>query len=91
MTALMRLRVGVDPLLGGWLHGVASTCPHCEEATSRDIVGGGGVEHFLKCRGAAAIRARLFNSPEPINPARLWQEESWPAVLQYRQEFAGAQ
>ena len=76
---LLRLRMGVDPGLPGWKHGVAEPCRLCGASLSRDpTLGEHSVAHMFTCPSAP---------PSPAPPRGLWDPKLWPQLLERRRLF----
>lgn len=85
--AIMRLRTGVDPHIGGWRHNVIDCCPLCATPLTRGSESlDSGIVHFWHCPAEAAVAHR---SQEPLQPADLWDPKKWSRVLAYRELFTG--
>lgn len=85
--ALMRLRTGVDPQIGGWRHNAIDCCPLCTAPLTRGSKSlESGIEHFWHCPADVAVSHRR---QEPLQPADLWDPKKWSRVLAYRDLFAG--
>eukprot|EP00796_Vickermania_ingenoplastis_P000178 gene178-biopygen158 len=82
---LYRMRVGIDPDIGGWEMGQASPtpCPWCRSALNRETA----LPHFFGCPSLARIRLEL-GLPEDGVPTRyLWgTAKEMEAALRYRQK-----
>lgn len=81
---LHRLRVGIDPDLGGWEAGAVpcSPCPWCGVGVDRQSA----TVHFLSCDALRSERVELGFNAEAIPLAELWDtDDRIRKVLQYRQ------
>ena len=87
-TALLRLRTGVDPAIGGWRHGFNDPCPLCAKPLERGhSTHPSGIQHFFEC-GAASSKS--YREEHKLDPQSLWDPAKYSAVLAYRALFRDA-
>lgn len=84
---LLRLRMGVDPGVGGWKHGVSTPCMHCGAPLGRGGAGERGTEHFFRCPAPGPVGWRMELDPQGLSREDLWNPARWPLVLQYRSRY----
>lgn len=85
---LYRLRVGVDPDIGGWEKGerAPSPCPWCGVSLTRDTA----TPHFLRCPSLEPVRVAAGLPKEGVPVGHLWGgEEEMRRVLLYRKKSMG--
>jgi hypothetical protein len=84
---LIRMRMGVDPGLGGWKHGPSEACRHCGAPLGRSPGLETGVSHLFVCPYVSALR-------DPHDPkleySDLWVPTRWPLVLKLRQAYVAS-
>lgn len=87
---LYRLRVGVDPKIGGWQAlstGTPSPCPWCTCPLTRETA----TPHFLSCPETREIRVSIGLSESGISPAKLWGSDAELLfILRYRRRCCAA-
>lgn len=95
---IYRMRVGVDPQLGGWKHATdAETCPLCgEDGLSRRSVNTRGVDHLLCCGDEAArakrkeLFGKLLDAQGTLPHEALYDNHLVDKLLGYRSWFVSA-